>query len=753
MLVFLPLLLGPLSMQEDAAELRTLPTLTVGDRAPELVVERWLRGEALERLEPGSVYVIDFWATWCGPCIAGMPHLTALQRELGPRGLRVIGVAPRPDEWGHDEASIEALLARKEAEIGYAIALDAEGDSERGYQGVFRGKTIESWMGAAEVGALPIAFVVDRAGTIAAIAPPLEVGAAVRACLDGTFDRERAAREYRALLGARAQLAELEALLETGERDLARTLTEELFAGPLWNDARYLTALAGDWSAGEPDGPSRSVALRAAKRADALSGSREPGTLGLLARLYLANGETDAAERAQSAALALAEGDFRAALERDFAAARDRSRLEDEPASELGAALDELVRVYVESGEFSGSVLVARSDDVLLRKAYGFAEAERGIPNETGTRFHVASLTKTFTSAAVLLLAQEGKLALGDPLARFLPDYPRGNEITLEQLLLHQAGVPDHHGLPGFEERTRGPVSAREMVEFVQPFPLDFAPGTGDRYTNSGYTLLAYVVELASGRAFADFVRERLCAPLGLASTGEAPVAAAAPERALGHEPGRAPRWLEPVPARDFSYAVGSGSLESTVDDLYRWMKALDAKRPVDLFAPSWPYGWGRREGFGRTRFEQTGLHGGFASVMAFYPADDVFVVTLSNVLALGAWRELHIGLARIVLGQDLDWPERTPPVALDDAGAARLTGRFVHPDGFEFAIECASDGLRFVRENGKERRVLDTLGPDRLRLRFEGVELVFPSGHEPSASVDWIQGTSRTTCASRAAR
>src|SRR6185503_6230534 len=242
----------------------------VGSPAPPFAVERFLRGEPCARLERGRVYVIEFWTVWCGPCIAGMPHLSALQRELGPRGLTVIGVAPRPDEWGHDLASIDALLARKGEQIAYSIALDAEGGSGDGYQGVFRGKTIESWMGAARVGAVPIAFVVDREGYLAAIAPPLEIDGVVRACLDGSFERAPAAERYRELLAARAELEELDALLDRGERDLALALSEELLSGPLWSDARYLGALGGRWFEASPVGAEVALALRAVRRADEL---------------------------------------------------------------------------------------------------------------------------------------------------------------------------------------------------------------------------------------------------------------------------------------------------------------------------------------------------------------------------------------------------------------------------------------------------------------------------------------------------
>src|SRR5688572_32800947 len=117
-------------------------------------------------------------------------------------------------------------------------------------------------------------------------------------------------------------------------------------------------------------------------------------------------------------------------------------------------------------------------------------------------------------------------------------------------------------------------------------------------------------------------------------------------------------------------------------------MRALDAREPVDLLALEWPYGWGKRERFGKLCIEQTGLHDGFATVIAFYPEEDLFLVQLSNLLACRAWRELPLALAALVLDQPLEWPEHATVTALERASAARCAGRYHHPAGFDFAVE-----------------------------------------------------------------
>jgi hypothetical protein len=287
------------------------------------------------------------------------------------------------------------------------------------------------------------------------------------------------------------------------------------------------------------------------------------------------------------------------------------------------------------------------------------------------------------------------------------------------------------------------------MVEFTRPFPLEFTPGSQHRYSNSNYTLLAYLIERISGKAYDAFLRERIYAPLELRTLGPAPLEARAPERVLGHEPAPGERAMRPVEPRDYSYAVGSGALEATAADLLSWMRALDARHPVDLFREEWPYGWGRRDRFGKLCLEQTGLHDGFATVMAFYPEEDLYLVQLSNLLACRAWHELPVGLTALVFDQPLEWPEHAPVVALERASAERCVGRYRHPGGFEFGVELAPGGLglRGIWGDSTRLRHLDPLGTLRFRHRSDGAELTFSAGEGPAQEVEWLERDTRVLC------
>src|SRR5437763_2381033 len=137
------------------------------------------------------------------------------------------------------------------------------------------------------------------------------------------------------------------------------------------------------------------------------------------------------------------------------------------------AEVDRYLAPYIQMGDFSGTVLIAKNGRILVRKGYGLANYELGIPNSPQTKFHIASLSKTFTAAAIVLLERQGLLSLNDPLSKFLPDFPNGNKIKISHLLTHSSGVPDFYSLPEYDEIKTKPMTLADWIALLKTKPLD----------------------------------------------------------------------------------------------------------------------------------------------------------------------------------------------------------------------------------------------------------------------------------------
>ncbi len=411
----------------------------------------------------------------------------------------------------------------------------------------------------------------------------------------------------------------------------------------------------------------------------------------------------------------------------------------DDPEEVQSADAREAIAAYLAGwearGELSGVVLAARGEQVVFRGAYGLADAESGVPNTPRTKFHLASVTKTFTAAALLLLEDSGALALADPVASVLPDYPRGAEISFEQLLSHASGIPDHHGLPGFEQRTAQGIGLEELVQWQSEFPLEFEPGSTSVYGNSGYALLAHVVEVVSGQDFPDFVRANLLEPLGMSATGE--VGTAGPV-ARGYVFAPTASGRARVPARDYSYALGSGSMQGTVDDLLAWLRAVDAQTLVDVQRTAWPYGWGRSRAGKYAVLDQTGAHAGFTATLSVVPEADVYVVHLSNLGAGLPFQRVHRDVLRILLGEEVDTPAALESFGWDPGAGARLAGLYAGDGAAEgdvpVVIEASAQGLGFAWTPDADLQHLVPVAANRFYLPADGCELRFRSPSESGA-------------------
>jgi len=176
---------------------------------------------------------------------------------------------------------------------------------------------------------------------------------------------------------------------------------------------------------------------------------------------------------------------------------------------DLSRYADQLFSRAYPAGEPGAAVLIVKDGQVLLRKGYGLANLELGVPMRPEMVFEIASLTKQFTAAAILLLQERGKLAVTDDITKYLPDYPtHGRTITIENLLSHTSGIPEVTALPEWWPRHREDLTPQQLIGLFKDKPLDFNPGEKQSYSNSGYILLGAIVEKASGKSYEDFVEQ-----------------------------------------------------------------------------------------------------------------------------------------------------------------------------------------------------------------------------------------------------
>ena len=214
-----------------------------------------------------------------------------------------------------------------------------------------------------------------------------------------------------------------------------------------------------------------------------------------------------------------------------------------------------------------GAATVTRAGSAVLELADGLANAESGTRCTPQTRFQIASVSKQFAAAAVMLLAESGTVELDEPVARWLPGCPaQWRQVTLHHLLTHTAGVRHWGDAPGFQPAQ--PMDPGERLALIQQAPLLTEPGTRWLYSSPGYLLVGLIVERAGGQPYPDFLTERILSPLGLASTTTG-ATAAGPVMARGHRNG------QPVPSWDLSAMAGTGDICSTAGDLARYTTAL----------------------------------------------------------------------------------------------------------------------------------------------------------------------------------
>ncbi|KAI8904531.1 beta-lactamase/transpeptidase-like protein [Powellomyces hirtus] len=252
---------------------------------------------------------------------------------------------------------------------------------------------------------------------------------------------------------------------------------------------------------------------------------------------------------------------------------------ESDANQELTAALDACVKKWTIKRNFSGSILVARRDQLLLRRGYGLAVREHAVPNTPNTKFRIGSMSKQFVSATALKMQEQGMLKLSQTLAdhlQHIPAFPKekGVQITLSMLLRHTSGIPCYVRLDGYHDRKSLPAELSDVVRRFADLPLEHTPGTKYSYSNSNYLLMVLIMEGILGHRFEHYVKKFILEPLDMTDSGYEVTGTVIPGFASGYQCNDKGIWNK-APFLHMSHVRAVGGLYSTVDDLLKWRRAL----------------------------------------------------------------------------------------------------------------------------------------------------------------------------------
>jgi len=339
----------------------------------------------------------------------------------------------------------------------------------------------------------------------------------------------------------------------------------------------------------------------------------------------------------------------------------------------LSERLETYMNAYERDWPLSGTVLVAHRGEVLLKRAYGYANFEHHVPNTTETKFRIWSITKSFTAMAILILFEQRQLHLNDRLYRYFPEFSQVPDITITHLLTHTSGLINYSSLPEYNKYgNKRRMSKQEVLNLFVDQPLAFPPGSSFVYQNSGYFLLGMIIEKITGLSFENFLSKHLLAPLGMNDTGLDNNRKVIPQMSSAYDSS----WNDLILCEymDMSSSFSAGAMYSTVNDLYLWDQALYteklvSKETLDLAfeatGAGYGFGWFLDTYLGHRRVHHGGAYRGHRSELHRFPDDHATVIMLTNYDFVPV-RKLVEALSTLLFGKDISVPRRPPEYPLE---------------------------------------------------------------------------------------
>ena len=392
----------------------------------------------------------------------------------------------------------------------------------------------------------------------------------------------------------------------------------------------------------------------------------------------------------------------------------------DLPLSPPEKLVDIFFNSVIKENNPGAAILIAKEGKIIYEKAYGYADVENKIPVNINTKFRIGSITKQFTAAAILKLQEKGLLNVNDPLSKYIPDFPRGNEVKIYNLLTHTSGIHSYTNDPDFIKTVEAEIKPEDLVDQIKKYNYEFNPGDKWEYNNSGYFLLGYIIEKVSGMSYGEFLKQNLFDPAGMKNTGVHSSHIKLENEAVGYSyennnVTKSINW-------DMSRAGGAGSIYSTVEDLFHWNEALFngkilSKESLEAaFTPAeikdginthYGYGWFINENRGLKTISHSGGLQGFNSDLTRFVGENFTEVVLLNCLPTLPGFDASSAGAKIA--EFYLWPKmknletlevnkNVSPISYKD-----YDGQYEYPGGQIMTITAEGDKL-FAQLSGQDK-------------------------------------------------
>jgi len=391
--------------------------------------------------------------------------------------------------------------------------------------------------------------------------------------------------------------------------------------------------------------------------------------------------------------------------------------------------LDEYMTALAGAGRFSGTVLVARNDTVLLSKGYGMANEEFSVPNTPQTVFPIGSNTKQLTAAAIMKLQEQGRLNVTDPVSFYIPDAPRWKDIRIYQLLNHTSGIQSDGA---FLLTDPTDLALPDIMKRTAALPLTFTPGSGYTYSNNGYIVLSSIIETASGMSYDEYLKKNIFRPLGMNSSGQDNARDVFPRRASGYTTMDGKHIHYDL--QNIHNSWGAGSVHSTTEDLFRWERAFHT--PGTILSPQSTaamvdnhYGIESGVAKNRTLSGHGGRNFGFISYTLYFPDEGVSIMFLSNHDRTPMVTLIN-DLSAIVFDQPYSLPQKInrTAVPLTTNALAGYTGTYAPAWEKSWTITVYAEGNRLFYHS--------VMPDETVELFYEGNDTFFVTPESKDAFI-----------------